>query len=104
MVLRYSDGRKYSFYFYRGNMIESFGPGWMWSEEACRGYTEVPIYKTIEDAKNAIRMHLDSTHKAEPRIAAVAGFSEKNGYYIDRVNDINDPETYRDLLWRRTMV
>ena len=54
-------------YFYRGEMIERFGRGWVWSEELCRGNDTGPIYRTVEDAKNAIRKALDSTHKAEPR-------------------------------------
>jgi hypothetical protein len=55
-------------YFYRGQMIERFGCGWAWSEEMCRGNVIGPIYRTVEDAKNAIRKHLDGTQKAEPRV------------------------------------
>lgn len=55
-------------YFYRGEMIERFGCGWAWSEEMCRGNVIGPIYRTVEDAKNAIRKHLDGTQKAEPRV------------------------------------
>ena len=55
-------------YFYRGEMIERFGDGWVWSEEMTWGFDTGPIYRTIEDAKNAIRKALDGTHKAEPRI------------------------------------
>ena len=60
--------RGHSFYFYRGYMIERFGRGWTWTEEMTWGLTHGPIYRTIEDAKNAIRMYLDGTHTAEPRI------------------------------------
>lgn len=55
-------------YFYRGEVIEPFGKGWTWSAEMCRGADTGPIYRTVEDAKNAIRKYLDGTHKAEPRI------------------------------------
>ena len=56
------------FYFYRNEMIERFGPGWVWTEEMCRGNNTGNIYKTIEDTKTAIREYLDSTHKSEPRV------------------------------------
>ena len=75
---------KRQYYFYRGGMIERFGDGWMWVEQACCGKaTGIPIYKTIEDAKNAIRKHLDSTQKAEPRIAHTVGYKIGEGYYIE---------------------
>ena len=57
------------FYWYRGEMIESleYG-GYIWTDETCRGNFKSPIYKTIEDARNAIRKYLDGTQKSEPRI------------------------------------
>ena len=72
-----------TFYFYRGEMIERYGKGWCWSEEMCRGNcTGIPVYKTIEDAKNAIRKYLDGTHKAEPRIIFTLAFDvETRSYY-----------------------
>ena len=72
------------FYFYRGETIERFGKGWMWMEESCRGEsTGIPIYKTIEDAKNAIRKFLDGTHRAEPRIIQTAGFEIERGFFVE---------------------
>lgn len=72
------------YYFFRGEVIESFGKGWCWAEEMCRGKTSgIPVYKTIEDTKNAIRKWLDGTHKAEPRIIQTAGFEVGRGFYIE---------------------
>ena len=59
---------KCPYIFYRGETIERLEKGYVWSEETCKGNIKSPIYKTIEDAKNAIRKELDSTHKAEPRV------------------------------------
>lgn len=75
--------RKY--YFYRGNVIERFGSGWCWSEEMCRGNNSgIPIYKTIEDTKNAIRKYLDNTHTREPRIIQTAGWDEnKRDWFVE---------------------
>ena len=48
---------------YRGiEICKNYG-GWV----IVNGYN-YNIYKTLEDAKNAVRKHLDGTHKAEPRI------------------------------------
>ena len=55
-------------YFYRGQIIETLKTGgYVWLEETCSGNIVSPIYKTIEDTRNAIRKHLDGTHKREPR-------------------------------------
>ena len=54
-------------YFYRGDMIERFGRGWVLSQEQVTKETG-PIYRTVADAKNAINKYLDGTHKAEPRV------------------------------------
>lgn len=59
---------KFPYIFYRGETIERLENGYVWVEETCRGNVSSPVYKTIEDAKNAIRKYLDGTHKAEPRI------------------------------------
>ena len=65
-----------SYYFYRGQLIETFGKGYCWTEQMCKGDTSgIPIYKTIEDARNAIRKYLDGTHKKEPRIIQTAGWN-----------------------------
>ena len=75
---------KRQYYFFRGEMIERFGNGWLWTEESCRGKaTGIPVYKTVEDARNAIRKHLDSTQKAEPRIIQTAGFEIGKGFYAE---------------------
>lgn len=72
------------YYFYRGEMIERFGRGWCRTYEMCGGNnTGIPIYKTIEDAKNAIRRHLDSTHKAEPRIIQTAAYDHDRKWYVE---------------------
>lgn len=67
-----------NYYFFRNETIERCGliKGWTWMEETCRGNNTSPVYKTIEDTKNAIRKYLDSTHKAEPRIV---GYIKWNG-------------------------
>lgn len=71
-----------SYYFYRGEMIERFGGGWCWSEEMCRGKeTGIPIYKTIEDVRNAIRKYNDGTHRSEPRVIGTVGFEIGKGFY-----------------------
>ena len=67
-------------YFYRGETIETYRDGgrfygWIWTEETCRGEIESLVYRTIEDAKNAIRKALDSTHTAEPRTTGKAVWS-----------------------------
>ena len=59
---------KFPYIFYRGETIERLEKGYVWMEETCKGNISSPIYKTIEDAKNAIRKHLDGTHTAEPRV------------------------------------
>lgn len=69
--------RTFGLYFYRGQTIESFAGGWCWAEETCRGGIESAVYRTIEDAKNAIRKALDGTHKAEPRTIGKAVWSEE---------------------------
>lgn len=56
------------YFFYRGEMVSKFANGWVWVDEMTWGLNTGPIYKTQEDARNAIRKHLDSTHKAEPRV------------------------------------
>lgn len=74
--------RKY--YFFRGEMIERFGGGWCWSEEMCQcKSTGIPIYKTIEDARNAIRKYIDGTHNAEPRIIQTAGWNAVDSWYVE---------------------
>ena len=80
------------YYFYRGEMIERFGNGWCWSEEMCRGNaTGIPVYKTIEDARNAIRKTLDGTHKAEPRIIQTAGYDmTSRNWYIEQRKETNN--------------
>ena len=56
-------------YWYKGQMIMPLETGgYVWSEETCRGDEISPIYKTIEDTRNAIRKYLGGTHKREPRI------------------------------------
>ena len=57
----------FPYIFYRGETIERLEKGYVWVEDTCRGNVSSPVYKTIEDAKNAIRKYLDGTHKAEPR-------------------------------------
>ena len=53
---------------YRGEMIETLEKGgYIWCNESCWKQA-APIYKTIEDTKNAIRKHMDGRHKAEPRV------------------------------------
>lgn len=75
---------KHQYYWYRGGMIERFGKGWLWVEQACSGKaTGIPVYKTVEDARNAIRKALDSTQKAEPRIIQTVGFKIGEGWYIE---------------------
>ena len=54
-------------YFYRGYTITQMFGGW-WFENDLR------IYKTVRDAKNAIKKHLDGTHDAEPRIIGEAEY------------------------------
>lgn len=70
--------RTFGLYFYRGETIEAFASGWTWMEETCRGEIESPVYRTIEDAKNAIRKALDGTHTAEPRTIGKAVWSDKD--------------------------
>jgi len=72
------------YYFYRGEAIERFGNGWCWSEEMCRGKcTGIPVYRTIEDVKNAIRKYIDGTHRAEPRVIQTAGFDIDKGFFVE---------------------
>ena len=73
------------YYWYRGQMIERFGEGWCWTEEMCRGKDHgIPVYKTIEDARNAIRKFMDGTQKSEPRIIQTAGFDiNTSDWYIE---------------------
>ena len=72
------------YYFFRGEIIERFGNGWCWSEEMCRGKsTGIPVYKAVEDARNAIRAYIDGTQKAEPRIIQTAGFEIGKGFFIE---------------------
>lgn len=71
-------------YFYRGETIERVDSGWCWMEETCRGKTTgIPVYKTIEDTKNAIRKWLDGTQKAEPRIIRTMGYEYGKGFYLE---------------------
>ena len=73
-----------SFYWYRGNMIERFGKGWMWMEESCRGQVNgIPVYKALKDVKNAIDKYLDSTNDEEPRIIQTAGWTQEKSWYIE---------------------
>lgn len=74
-----------NYYFYRGEMIERFENGWCWTEEMCRGNDHgIPVYKTIEDAKNAIRKYLDGTNKTEPRVIKTLGYDiESRQYFVE---------------------
>lgn len=73
------------YYFYRNEMIERFGSGWCWVDEMCRGGNSAPVYKTIEDARNAIRKGLDWTHKAEPRvIQTVVWDMDKMDWFLEK--------------------
>lgn len=74
-----------TFYTYRGEWIEPIGPGWALECEMCCGKVSgIPIYKSLSDAKNAVRKHLDGTQTAEPRIVATAGFDlEKGEFFIE---------------------
>lgn len=75
---------KRNYYFFRGEVIERFGNGWCWTDEMCRGWTSrIPVYKTVEDARNAIRKGLDGTQKAEPRITQTAGWKMGTGWYVE---------------------
>lgn len=50
-------------YIYKGvDICKNYG-GWV----VVNGY-DYNIYKTLEDARNAVRKRHDGTHKAEPRI------------------------------------
>lgn len=73
------------YYIYRGEWIEPNGPGWSLEYELTCGKTSgIPIYKTLFDAINAIRKHLDGTQTAEPCIIATSGFDiEKQEYFIE---------------------
>lgn len=75
---------KRQYYFYRKEMIERFGKGWCWTQEMCHAdITKIPVYKTIEDARNAIRKYMDSTQKREPRVIQIAGWNPcTREYYI----------------------
>ena len=77
-------GKMNTYYFYRGEIIERFGRGWCWGEEMVRGSDSCPVYKTIEDAKNAIRKYTDSTHKAEPRIVQTAKWDSAERCWKER--------------------
>jgi len=74
-----------TFYVYRGEWIVRNGPGWSLECEMCSGSVSgIPIYRTLQDAKNAIRKRLDGTQAADPRIVATAGFDgEAKEYFVE---------------------
>lgn len=64
-------------YFYRGYTITNMLGGW-WYEG------DLNIYKTIQDAKNAIRKHLDGTQKGETRIIGIAEYKEDGTWILKK--------------------
>lgn len=62
-------------YFYRGYTITRMLGGWWYDGD-------LNIYKTIQDAKNAINKHIDGTHTAEPRILGEAEYLEDGTWIL----------------------
>lgn len=79
------DKDPFPYRWYRGYMITMEFGGWTleyWDGK------RIPVYKTLEDAKNAIRKFCDSTQKAEPRIIKYMAFDTKTmTYYLWEGNE-----------------
>ena len=75
---------KHDYYFYRGDMIVRFGKGWCLNSEMIYcATTGIPVYKTVEDARNSIRKRLDGTQHTEPRVVQTAGWSPERSWYVE---------------------
>lgn len=64
-------------YFYRGHTITDMLGGWWFDGD-------IRIYKTIRDAKNAIKKRIDGTHDAEPRIIGEAVYKEDGTWTLKK--------------------
>lgn len=75
-IRRYNDG----IYFYRGETITRMFGGW-WTDSS------LSVYATVNDAREAIRKHLDGTNTREPKAIGYAYLDGDNIWRLEKYQE-----------------